>query len=43
MSIATVFDILFSLQGIFGDKGKSSKQATLMTIMKTKVCVSLET
>ena len=37
--------MIFSLklQGTFGDKGKSTRQVTLKTIMKTKIQVILKT
>ena len=36
--------MIFSLklQGLFGDKGKSTRQVTLMTIMNTRIQVILE-
>ena len=44
MSIVTVFDIFFSLQGLlFCDKSKLHGQVTLRIIMNTKLYMILET
>ena len=37
MDIATTYEILLKLQEMLGDKGKSASQATLRTIMNTRI------
>ena len=37
MGIATTYEILLSLQEVFGDKGKLDRQVALRTVMNTKI------
>ena len=37
MDIATTYEILLKLQEMLGDKGKLASQATLRTIMNTRI------
>ena len=37
MDIATTYEILLSLQEVFGDKGKSARQVALRTVTNTKI------